>query len=87
MTMGNPLTARLEVVREFPPLGSKYRVRLLRDPRRKGERPLLDIREYVSGGTGTGSFEGYTRRGITLASREDLDLLREILKEILDLNL
>lgn len=71
-----------EVLREFAPLSSKYRVRLIRTGKGPNRRTVLDIREYV-----TGSFEGFTRRGIKLASREDMDLLRDILKEVLDLNL
>jgi hypothetical protein len=33
-----------EVLREFAPLG-KYRVRLVRNPKRPAEAPVLDIRE------------------------------------------
>lgn len=70
---------REEVVREFPPLG-KYRVRLVRNPRRPGEGPTLDIREYVS----SENFEGFTRRGIRVSERAQMDLLRDVLKEILE---
>ena len=65
-----------EVIREFPPLG-KYRVRLLEDSKRGR---TLDIREFVS----SESFEGFTRRGIRLIDRAQLDLLRDILKEVLE---
>ena len=65
-----------EVLREFPPLG-KYRVRLLRNPR--GLEQILDIREFVE----TDQFSGYTRRGIRLSDRAQLDLLRDTLTEIL----
>jgi hypothetical protein len=68
-----------EVLREFPPLG-KYRIRLVRNPRRPGEAPTLDIREYISSET----FEGFTRRGIRLGDRAQMDLLRDVLKEILE---
>jgi hypothetical protein len=68
-----------EVIREFPPLG-KYRIRLVRNPRRPGENPTLDIREYVSAET----FEGFTRRGIRLGDRAQMDLLRDVLKEVLE---
>lgn len=64
-----------EVLREFPPVG-KYRVRLLQTNKSR----VLDVREYVSSDT----FEGFTRRGIRLSNRAELDLLRDILKEILD---
>jgi len=37
-----------ELVREFPTLG-RYRVRVMRDPRRPGKPEYLDVREYVSG--------------------------------------
>ena len=68
-----------EVIREFPPLGFRYRVRVLANP--KSKQKTLDIREYVSSETG---FEGFTRRGIRLSDRAELDLLRDILKEILE---
>jgi hypothetical protein len=66
-----------QVLREFPPVG-KYRVRLVRG----GQTAVkaLDIREYVTGK----EFEGFTRRGIRLTSRADLDLLRDVLKEVLE---
>jgi hypothetical protein len=67
-----------EVLREFPPVG-RYRVRLVANRKRNGE-PVLDIREYVKGA----EFEGFTRRGIRLSSRADLDLLRDVLKEVLE---
>ena len=50
-TTNKPATE--EVVREFAPLG-KYRVRLVRNPKRPDSLPTLDIREYVS----TERFEG-----------------------------
>ena len=68
-----------DVVREFPPLG-KYRVRLVSNPRAPGEKPVLDIREYVA----AESFEGFTRRGIRLGDRAQIDLLLDILKEVLE---
>jgi hypothetical protein len=68
-----------DVVREFPPLG-KYRIRLVLNPKRPSEAPVLDIREYISSET----FEGFTRRGIRLGDRAQMDLLRDILKEILE---
>ena len=68
-----------QVLKEFPAVG-KYRIRLLVDPARPGAEPTLDIREYVSSQT----FEGFTRRGIRLSARADLDVLRDVLLEILD---
>lgn len=68
-----------EVLREFPPLG-KYRIRLVKNPKKPQDKPTLDIREYVS----TETFEGFTRRGIRLNDRAQMDLLRDILKEILE---
>ncbi len=65
-----------EVLREFPPIG-KYRIRLLSGAKPK-ER-TLDIREYVSGET----FEGFTRRGIRLSDRAQVELLRDVLSELL----
>lgn len=67
-----------QVLKEFQPLG-KYRVRLLVDPAKSGAEPTLDIREYVSSQT----FEGFTRRGIRLSAKTDMDLLREVLREVL----
>ena len=68
-----------EVIREFTPLG-KYRVRLVRNPKRPNEAPILDIREYVSAET----FEGFTRRGIRIGDRAQMDLLRDTLMQILE---
>jgi len=65
------------VIREFPPMG-KYRVRVLENE--KNHQRVLDIREFIS----SESFEGFTRRGIRLADRAQLDLLRDVLKEILE---
>ena len=76
-TTNKPATE--EVVREFAPLG-KYRVRLVRSPKRPNAEPTLDNREYVS----TERFEGFTRRGIRIADRAQMDLLRDELKEILE---
>lgn len=72
-------TVKEEVLREYPPLG-KYRMRLLRNPKKPTELPTLDIREYISSET----FEGFTRRGIRLQDRAQMDLLRDVLKEILE---
>lgn len=68
-----------EVVREFTPLG-KYRVRLVRNPKKPNDAPVLDIREYVSAET----FEGFTRRGIRIGDRAQMDLLRDTLLQILE---
>lgn len=67
-----------EVLREFPPLG-KYRVRILQNAKSHGK--TLDIREYVSSET----FEGFTRRGIRVSDRAQIDLLRDILGQVLDI--
>ncbi len=76
--MTSPSTQRKEaVIREFPPVG-KYRVRLLEDD--KARKRVLDIREYIVGE----SFEGFTRRGIRIADRAQVDLLRDALREILE---
>ena len=64
--------AKDDVIREFTPIG-RYRVRLLK----LKETSVLDIREYVS----AESFEGFTRRGIRLTDRAQLDLLQDILKQ------
>lgn len=67
-----------EVLREFPPVG-KYRVRLLSGSRAKEK--TLDIREYVV--NHDSSFEGFTRRGIRLGDRAQVELLRDVLSELL----
>ena len=75
--MKNPNSGRQEdVIREFPPIG-KYRIRLLARPASR-ER-VLDCREYAV----LESFEGFTRRGIRLTDRAQVELLREILSEVL----
>ena len=86
MEKGKPVTGRPPLsedgVREYPSLG-KYRVRLVANTRSgntKVSKPVLDIREYVK----AESFEGFTRRGIRLTDRTQLDLLRDVLKEILE---
>ena len=77
--MANRNTPKEEVIREYPPLG-KYRVRLLSNPRMPDAPSVLDIREYVA----AESFEGFTRRGIRLGDRAQIDLLRDILTEVLE---
>lgn len=67
---------REEVLREFPPIG-KYRMRLL--SRAEASARTLDIREYVS----SEKFEGFTRRGIRLGDRAQVELLRDTLSELL----
>lgn len=67
-----------EVIRELPPV-SKYRVRVLLNP--KTQARVLDIREFVS----SESFEGFTRRGIRIANRAEVDALRDHLGEVLDI--
>lgn len=73
------LVRKEKVLREFPSLGGKYRVRLLQDPRTKGKS--LDIREYVV--DHNSGFEGFTRRGIRLSERAQVELLRHVLSELL----
>ena len=67
-----------EVIKELPPV-SKYRVRVLQNP--KTQATVLDIREFVS----SESFEGFTRRGIRITNRAEVDALRDHLGEVLDL--
>ena len=75
MTNSNP-TRQEEVIREFPPVG-KYRVRLVVHPQTR--RKALDLREFVSFET----FEGFTRRGIRLVDRAQVELLRDTLSDVL----
>jgi hypothetical protein len=75
--MADSFKAVMEVVvKEFPPLG-KYRVRILEHP--KTHQKVLDIREFVS----NDSFSGYTRRGIRLSDKAQIDLLRDVLGDVL----
>jgi hypothetical protein len=69
------MTKEDNVLREFAPI-SKYRVRLLQD--KKGNE-VLDIREYVN----DESWQGFTRRGIRLTDRAQMNMLRDILSELL----
>jgi hypothetical protein len=69
---------REEVHKEFPSVG-KYRVRLISDAQASSVNKTLDIREYVSSET----FEGFTRRGIRLSERAQVESLRDVLTELL----
>ena len=80
MEKKTPQPSREELLKEFQPLG-KYRVRLLRDPRKPSLPPFLDIREYVN----TESFEGFTRRGIRIQDSAQMDLLRDAILQVLEL--
>ena len=76
--MTKPITVLKEqTVREFEPIGGKYRVRILQNIRSSGM--VLDIREYVD----AESFSGFTRRGIRLSDRAQVDHLRDILTVVL----
>ena len=79
MAMNIPIP-RQEILREFQPIG-RYRVRWLRDSNHPDREPMLDIREFVS----SDSWEGYTRRGVTLHTRAEVDLLRDILTHVLEI--
>ena len=76
--MTSPSTQRKDnVIRELTPV-SRYRVRVLEDD--KSRKRVVDIREWILGD----SFEGFTRRGIRLTDRAQVDLLRDALREILE---
>lgn len=75
----NAKPLREQVLKEWSPLG-KYRVRLLRDAIKPAEESVLDIREYVS----SAEYEGYTRRGVKISSREHFRALREVLTDLLE---
>jgi len=68
------------VVREFPPVG-KYRVRVVRSSASPKATIILDIREYLK----AESFEGFTRRGIRVASKEEAESLLQSLKELMEM--
>lgn len=61
---------------EFKPVG-KYRTRLKRNPQ-KPDDLILDIREFVGD---SGTFVGYTRRGIRLDYDQAMAML-EVLHEV-----
>jgi hypothetical protein len=71
-------TPKQTTVREFPPVGGKYRVRILEDADTRTK--CLDIREYV---VSPNVFEGFTRRGVRLCDRAQVELLRDALSEVL----
>lgn len=76
--MTSPSTQRKDnVIRELAPV-SRYRVRVLEDD--KSRKRVVDIREWILGDR----FEGFTRRGIRLTDRAQVDLLRDALREILE---
>lgn len=66
------------ISKEFATVAGKYRVRVLTSA--ATGYPTLDIREYVKAAT----FEGFTRRGIRLATFDDVRTLRDALTAILD---
>ena len=65
------------VLREFPGFG-RCRVRLVKSSTGPRASIVLDVREYAK----SDSFEGFTRRGIRIASLEDARRLREALEAI-----
>ncbi len=65
------------VLREFPGFG-RCRVRLVKSGPRA--RAVLDVREFAKGPT----FEGFTRRGIRVLTKEDATKLRDALSSILE---
>lgn len=73
--MTRPATAI--VLRDFPDLG-KLRVRLMMTQSASRTATWLDIREYESGP----NYMGFTRRGVKLASLDQVRLLREALQTI-----
>lgn len=66
-----------EVVHEFASIG-KYRLRVVKSA---AKQTLFDVREYVKGSFE--SFEGFTRRGIRIASKAEAEALRDVLNQIL----
>lgn len=62
----------------------KYRVRLLQEVNPDGSvgKASLDIREYIT----SEKFEGFTRRGLRIGDRAQLDLLRDILTEVIGMS-
>ena len=77
--MDNPKGKNDPEIRELASVG-KYRVRLISDPAHPDRDPVLDIREYVESDV----FSGFTRRGIRLTDRAQIDHLRDILRMILE---
>ncbi len=63
-----------EILHEYPAVG-RYRVRVVHKNSPRNGGTALDVREYVS----AEKFEGFTRRGIRLSGKEDVDQLRDIL--------
>ena len=68
-----------EVIHEYPAV-AKYRIRVLtRGTRSNGAVTSVDVREYVS----SEKFEGFTRRGIRISDRAELQALHETLGDVL----
>jgi len=79
MAASSSKLVREVVLAEYGPVG-KYRIRLIQNPKKPEAGWIVDIREYVT----SEAFEGFTRRGIRLHNRAEIDRLRDILKEILE---
>lgn len=66
------------VLREYPSIG-KYRIRVLQNTQKQSPK-VVDIREFVS----TEKFEGFTRRGVRIGSKEELGYLVATLADLRD---
>lgn len=64
-----------EVLREFPAI-ARYRVRIVR---RGNALAAVDVREHIA----SDSFTGFTRKGIVLSSRSEVERLHAVLTEVL----
>jgi len=77
--MANTTRTEPIVIREFPQIG-KYRVRVVRSSAGPKATIVLDIREYAKSET----FEGFTRRGIRIASPAEAQNLLDIMRAVTD---
>lgn len=67
------------VVREFPKIG-RYRVRVVTSGRNGEMGNVLDIREHME----SDRYSGFTRRGIRIYDPQDLAVLHETCKQVLE---
>lgn len=67
------------VVKEFPKIG-RYRVRVVQTGRNGDTGAVLDIREHLE----SDRYSGFTRRGIRIYDAQDLAVLHETCKQVLE---
>lgn len=64
-----------ELIHEYPAV-NRYRIRVLR---KRKKVTSIDVREYVD----AEKFKGYTRKGVRLTDKHDIETLRDSLTDAL----